>query len=110
MKRALILVALMVGALLLAAEDDKSTTITVKGSEVASGVIIINVAEQGRGSYELHCNKGFPNCNAPDPGTYTMVRLPKNWGMYDCTNVDLYPTSVDPASGQKVGQYCLEKK
>jgi hypothetical protein len=39
-----------------------------------------------------------------------MVTLPKNWGMYDCQNVDLYPTSADPATDQKIGEYCLNGK
>ena len=39
-----------------------------------------------------------------------MVRLPKNWGMYDCVNVDLYPSSADPATSQKIGEYCLIEK
>jgi hypothetical protein len=49
-------------------------------------------------------------CTAVEAGSYLMVRLPKNWGMYDCTDVDLYPTNADPASSQKIGEYCLSKK
>lgn len=115
MKRALIVLALIMAASLLLAQD-KTTTITVRSTETASGVIIINAvqpgtADQTKASFELHCNKGFPNCAVPEPGTYTMVRLPKNWGLYDgCANVDLYAGGVDPASGQKVGQYCVIEK
>jgi hypothetical protein len=36
-----------------------------------------------------------------------MVRLPKNWGMYDCANVDLYRKSGDLEAGDKLGEYCL---
>jgi hypothetical protein len=39
-----------------------------------------------------------------------MVRLSKNWGMYDCANVDLYPTTADPATSEKLGEYCLIRK
>ncbi len=112
MKQALILLLLLVGA--QTAAQDKST-VTVKSFEVVSGVVIVNVvqpamADQGKASFELHCNKGASACKAPEPGTYLMVRLPKNWGMYDCTDVDLYPTSADPATDQKIGEYCLIEK
>jgi hypothetical protein len=94
--------------------QDKST-VTVKNSEVNSGVVIISVTQeasddQPKGAFALHCNKGASSCKAPEPGTYVMVRLPKNWGMYDCANVDLYPSSADPATSQKIGEYCLIEK
>jgi hypothetical protein len=50
------------------------------------------------------------DCMVLEPGTYVMVRLPKNWGMYDCANVDLYASTADPASGGKLGEYCLIDK
>ncbi len=94
--------------------QDKST-ITVKSSEINNGVVILTVheaatPEQAAQSFSLHCNKGTSGCKAVEAGTYLMVRLPKNWGMYDCTNVDLYPTSADPATSQKIGEYCLIEK
>ncbi len=94
--------------------QDKST-ITVKGGEVNNGVVILTVhqtatSEQAAESFTLHCNKGMAACRAVEAGTYLMVRLPKNWGMYDCVNVDLYPTTADPASSEKIGEYCLIKK
>jgi trimethylamine:corrinoid methyltransferase-like protein len=112
MKRAMILLLLMVGAQ-MAAQD--RSTVTVKGSEVISGVVIVNVVQPntpqaGKSSFQLNCNKGASACKAPEPGTYLMVRLPKNWGMYDCDNVDLYPASADPASAQRIGEYCLMQK
>ena len=36
-----------------------------------------------------------------------MVRLPKNYGVYDCANVEMYRTTNDSKLGDKVGQYCL---
>jgi hypothetical protein len=39
-----------------------------------------------------------------------MVRLPKNHGVYDCDNVDLYTQSTDPETGNKVGEYCISGK
>ncbi len=111
MKKAMVLLVLMV-AVQMAAQD--KSTITVKGSEVSGGVIIITATEsgdgQGKGSLALHCNKGASACKAPEPGSYVMVRLPKNWGMYDCANVDLYPSGADPSTSQKIGEYCLNEK
>ncbi len=112
MKNAIFLLVFFVGICAIA--QDKST-ITVKDSEVSNGVVIITAlqpatAEQAKRSLELHCNKGASACKAPEAGDYLMVRLPKNWGMYDCANVDLYPTSADPNTAQKIGEYCLDEK
>jgi len=100
-------------ALQLSAQE--KTTITVKNSEVANGVVIISATQlappgQAKASLELHCNKGASACKAPEPGTYVMVRLPKNWGMYDCANVDIYASTANPATDQKIGEYCLAEK
>ncbi len=112
MRKLLTLLVLIIGVQLVA--QDKST-ITVKKTEVNNGVVIVTVtqaatANQAKGSYELNCNKGASACKALDPGNYLMVRLPKNWGMYDCANVDLYPASADPDTSQKIGEYCLTEK
>ena len=112
MRRAIFLLVFFVG--LSAMAQDKST-ITVKNSATNNGVIIITAVQsatddQAKRSLELHCNKGASACKAPEPGEYLMVRLPKNWGMYDCADVDLYPTSADPNTAQKTGEYCLEEK
>jgi hypothetical protein len=112
MKKAIFLTVLMVAAQLAAQEK---SNITVKGAEVSNGVVIVAAAQEGtpeqaNASFALHCNKGVSACKAPEPGSYVMVRLPKNWGMYDCTNVDLYPSSADPAKAQKIGEYCLIEK
>jgi hypothetical protein len=117
-KHAIIILALVLAVVLFAgvrtAAQDQAT-VTIKSSEVASGVVILNVGQPNtpdtaKASFELHCNKGASACKAPEPGTYLMVRLPKNWGMYDCSNVDLYPASADPATSQKIGEYCLIQK
>ncbi len=117
MKQTVILLLLLTGVLMVgvqtAAQDQ--STVTIKSSEVTSGVVIVNAVqaattEQAKVSFELHCNKGMPACKAPEAGTYLMVRLPKNWGMYDCANVDLYAASANPASDQKIGEYCLIEK
>src|SRR5664279_4383780 len=106
MKKAIIVLVLLMATQLVA--QDKST-VTVKSSEVNNGVVIITVLQvatpdQEKGTFSLHCNKGATACKAPDPGSYVMVRLPKNWGMYDCTNVDLYADGADPSTSQKIGE------
>lgn len=117
MKHLMILLLALTGVLLATTGSaaQEQATVVVKGSEVVTGVVILNVAqpnvpESGKASFELHCNKGATACKAPEPGTYLMVRLPKNWGMYDYANVDLYPASSDPATTQKIGEYCLIEK
>jgi hypothetical protein len=112
MRKAIILLGLVAAIQLMA--QDKST-VTVKGSEVNNGVVILTVQqaatpEQSAESFVLHCNKGMSDCKILAAGTYLMVRLPKNWGMYDCANVDLYPTTADPATSEKLGEYCLIRK
>jgi hypothetical protein len=112
MRKAIILLGLLAAIQLMA--QDKST-VTVKGSEVNNGVVILTVQqaatpEQNAESFVLHCNKGMSDCKVLAVGTYLMVRLPKNWGMYDCANVDLYPTTADPATSEKLGEYCLIRK
>jgi hypothetical protein len=108
MKKAILLLVLMVAAQLAAQEK---SNITVKSAETNNGVVIVTATPaQGSVSFALHCNKGAPGCKVPEPGSYIMVRLPKNWGTYDCANVDLYPSSADPSTAQKIGEYCLIEK
>lgn len=112
MQKALILLVLALGVPMMAQDQ---STITVKNSEVNNGVVIITAVQaaaegQAKASLQLNCNKGASSCKAPEPGTYLMVRLPKNWGMYDCQNVDLYAASANPSSDQKIGEYCLNEK
>ena len=112
MKKGIILLVLLI-AVQLVAQD--RATITVKKSEISNGVVIVTVAQEGtpdqaKASFELNCNKGATACKAPEAGSYLMIRLPKNWGMYDCANVDLYPAGADPATAEKIGEYCLIQK
>lgn len=87
----------------------EKTKITVKSSEKSSGVIIVTIND-GKKAVDLNCNEGFPHCSAPKPGEYWMVMLPKNHGVYECQNVDLFPGASDPETGDKVGEYCLPEK
>ena len=93
----------------------EKSVITVKSGELNNGVVILTVhqaatPQQAAESFALHCNKGMSAFKVLEPGTYLMVRLPKNWGMYECANVDLYPSTADPATSEKLGEYCLIEK
>ena len=108
MKRAIILLVLAACSQLVA--QDRST-ITVKKSEVSKETVVVTAMQQGdQKAIELNCNRDAGSCKTPEPGTYIMVRLPKNWGMYDCSNVDLYAATADPGKDQKLGEYCLVEK
>ena len=109
MKKAIMLLVLVVGTTVMA--QDKST-VTVKSSEVNNGMIILTVrqvdpVQQGERSFVLQCSQAQSACAIPPTGNYLMVRLPKNWGMYDGANVDLYPASGDLQTSRKIGEYCL---
>jgi hypothetical protein len=99
----MILTALLVA--LQASAQDKSR-ITVKNSETANGVVLVTITESGK-TLELQCNENHSFCAVPKPGHYQMVRLPKNRGMYDCKNVDLFVEAADVSSDEKIGAYCL---
>ncbi len=89
----------------------EKSLIVVRSSEVNNGVVIVTIHQvtptAGKTSFALQCNKGAANCTVPEPGNYVMVRLPKNYGMYECANVDLYPPAAETGSSQKIGEYCL---
>jgi len=108
MKRTIVFL-IMVFAMQAFAQE--KTKITVKGTEKSSGVVIVTISD-GKQSLELNCNDGFPQCVAPKAGEYWMVKLPKNHGVYDCQDVDLYLTKDDPDGGNAsaVGEYCLMAK
>ncbi len=104
------LVLLMVLAATQVLAQRNYEVITVKGLEVNNGVVMLTV-QQGSTSLQLQCNANVPVCYTLPPGTYVMVRLPKNWGTYVCANVEVYPTPVHPENlGEKLGNYCLIQK
>ncbi len=103
---ALLLCLSFAASQMLAQEQRDATTITVRSSEVNNGVVILAVRE-GKNSFELQCNKNLPGCAVLEPGNYSMVRLSKNYGVYDCANVEMYRTTNDSKLVDKVGQYCL---
>ncbi len=89
-----------------AAYAQERSVITVKNSTVSGDAIIVTVQIEGE-THDLQCSKSVLLCKAPEPGKYVMVRLPKNRGIYECANVDLYRESDDNEPATKVGQYCL---
>ena len=102
-----LLLCVFFAALQMSAQEQRDVkTITVRSSEVNNGVVIL-AAREGKNSFDLQCNKNLPGCTVLDPGDYSMVRLPKNYGVYDCANVELYRTTNDSAVSDKLGQYCL---
>jgi hypothetical protein len=92
----------------------EKSTISVKATELNTGVVIVTAQRvdesSKRTSIQLQCNQGLSGCTEPKPGTYTMVRLPRNRGIYDCTNAELYAVDADPATARKIGEYCLTEK
>lgn len=106
MRKAIVLF-LMLAAGILAAQQ--KSTIVVKDSGTYTGVVVVTATSAGK-TIELQCNQTSSSCTLLKSGTYVMVTLPKNHGMYDCQNVDIYADSTEPESGQKIGQYCLTQK
>ncbi len=114
MKRACFILLVTVLAAIWAMAEEKSTVV-IKGTETVGAVIIITgqpaTPVAGKHNlFELQCTKGMSFCASPKPGEYVMVRLPKNWGIYECANVDLYPNGAETDTGQKIGEYCLTEK
>lgn len=107
MKKSLV-VFLFLATTLFALEK---TLITVKSASANNGVVIVTIQDSGK-TYELQCNQSSGSCVSLKPGSYWMVRLEKNHGMYDCNNVDLYPQSTDPEAedSQMLGEYCITQK
>jgi hypothetical protein len=99
------LVLLVLGAAtpVLAQQEQQ---ITVKGGEVNNGVVIVT-AQEGGTYLDLRCNKDATDCRILEPGSYVMVRMPKNWGLYDCADVRVYRKMANSEARQLVGEYCL---
>ena len=103
-----LLVSILSAGIVKAADREKSV-ITVKKSDVVTGVIVVSVQrEKPPNTFTLQCNQGAPNCNQLKAGKYEMVELPANSGMYDCKDVQVYGESADTEdSDQRLGEYCL---
>ena len=86
------------------------STITVKGSELNNGVVIVDMLKAGK-AFELQCNQGVASCTPLKSGKYQMIELPSNSGMYDCRDVQVYADlAVNPETDKKIGEYCLIAK
>ena len=90
---------------LTAAAQEKSQ-VTVKNVEKNNGVVLITLSEKGK-TLDLQCNEGASSCTAVKTGDYQMVRLPKNRGLYDCQNVELFKAEGEVSQDERIGQYCL---
>ncbi len=114
MKRAISLFGLWTAVFVILAAAQafaqEKTPVKVKSSEVVTGVVIVHIEKDAK-VLELQCNEGAGNCKALQSGNYLMVELPKNYGLYDCKNVEIYRGDQDKAeSAEKVGAYCLVQK
>jgi len=113
MKKSILLFVLLalflVFGTVAAGAQDKSY-ITVKRNDLNNGVVILDIVRDGK-VYRLTCNQGMQHCSSLKNGRYRMVELPKNFGMYDCTNVEIYSEfAANPQKDKKFGEFCLEEK
>ena len=105
----LLTVVLMFAGAVNTLAQEKSA-ITVKGSSINNGVVIVDVMKSGKG-YDLECNHGAPSCAELKSGKYLMVELSSNTGMYDCKDVQVFADGADTEdSNNKLGEYCLNSK
>jgi hypothetical protein len=101
--------AFVIMATQLAFVQDKAP-VKVTGSQVVTGVVIVHV-QKDKKTLDLQCNQGVSSCKALQSGSYLMLELPPNYGMYDCKNVEMYQGDPDkPDDAEKVGSYCLVEK
>ena len=105
---AAVLIVLLFAA--VSARSQERELITVKSAEVNNGVVLIRVLGE-KTPIELQCNKDFLGCAVLKPATYLMVRLPKNRGPYECSNVTVYAKGPSPDTvGEELGSYCIADK
>lgn len=113
MNKGIILFLLLALFLLLGTVPDsaqENSQITVTGSELNNGIVILDVLKASK-AYQLQCNQGALGCATLKNGNYQMVELPKNFGMYECRDVEIYPESaVTSDKDKKLGEYCLVEK
>jgi hypothetical protein len=105
---AVVSILLFFGA--ISARSQEKELITVKNVELNNGVVLIT-AQGEKTSIDLQCNKDFLGCTVLKPGGYVMVRLPKNHGPYECSNVTVYEKGQNPDTvGTQLGSYCIAEK
>ncbi|MFY9644445.1 MAG: hypothetical protein WAK29_04655 [Terriglobales bacterium] len=115
MKRTIFLLVMLLAGFVLCAADQTfaqegtPVKVKVKSSEVVTGVVIIHV-QKDDGSIDLQCNQGAGTCKTLPSGSYLMIVLPENRGMYDCKNVEMYRGDQEkPDAARKVGDYCMSE-
>ncbi|MFZ1918143.1 MAG: hypothetical protein WAU58_11255 [Terriglobales bacterium] len=105
-----LLMAVLVFAGATKALAQEKSAITVKGSSINNGVVIVDVMKGGKG-YDLECNQGTLSCVQLKGGKYLMLELPANTGMYECKDVQVFAEGADTEdSDNKLGEYCLNNK
>jgi hypothetical protein len=118
LKKAMVLFSLLTLFCVLCTRQvsaQEKSDITVRRSELNNGVVIIDVLKASK-AYQLQCNQGAPGCTSLQNGNYLMVELPKNLGMYECRDVEVYLQSAAtadtalPDKDKKFGEYCLVEK
>jgi len=114
MKKKIALFFLLAGflsavVLIVAAQEKEKSVITVKKSDIVTGVVVVSVQrEKAPKTFTLQCNQGAPSCNQLKAGKYQMVELPANSGMYDCKDVQVYGETADTEDAdQRLGEYCV---
>jgi hypothetical protein len=109
----LLTLSLLFGLVEVSAQE--KSFITVKANELNNGVVILDILK-ARKAYQLQCNQSMAGCTSLKNGKYQMVELPKNFGMYECRDVEVYPQSATtadaavPDKDKKLGEYCLVEK
>ncbi len=84
----------------------EKTPVKVKSSVVVNGVVVVHVLKDAK-PLDLQCNEGVSSCKALPSGSYLMLQLPENHGMYDCKNVEMYRGDQDKPDDEAIGAYCL---
>jgi len=114
MKRTVSLFAVLTAAFVILVTQQafvqERTPVKVTSSEVVTGVVIVHVQKDAK-PLELQCNQGMSGCKALPSGSYLMLELPKNYGIYDCKNVEMYRgDQAKPNEAEQLGNYCLIEK
>ena len=108
MKKVVLLIGVLLAAALILAQEKSDITV-IKTGRTVSGVTIVT-AQIGKTNLELQCNEGAPFCTALKSGSYVMVRQPKNHGLYDCADVEVFAKTSSGETGDKLGEYCLTEQ
>lgn len=90
----------------IAADDSSTSVITVKNSYKNNGGIAVQITKDSK-DFVLSCNESMPSCKDLKKGKYRMEVLPKNHGVYECTDVRVYAESAS-ADDAELGEYCLD--